>query len=73
MADDVSLYVSPYLDEDVTNQLAGLKQQRGLEVVSAVDAGMIEVVDDAHLAYAAERGMTLMTYNERDYIMNWQW
>lgn len=30
---------------------------------------MIEVADAAHLAFAAERGMTLLTYNERDYVM----
>ncbi len=68
MADEISLYVSLYIDEDVTNQLAELIRKRGYNAVSAVDLGKISVLDDEHLAYAVERRMTVLTYNERDYV-----
>ena len=68
MADEISLYVSLYIDEDVTNQLAELIRKRGHNAVSAIDLGKISVLDDEHLAYAAERRMTVLTYNERDYV-----
>ncbi len=68
MADEVKLYVSLYLDEDVTNQLAALIRQRGFEAVSAIDIRMTERPDEEHLAYAAEHNLTLLAYNERDYL-----
>ena len=36
MADEVSLYVALYLDEDVTRQLAALIRQRGFRIISAI-------------------------------------
>ena len=68
MAEEVSLYVALYLDEDVTNQLAVMIEQRGFRVVSAVDIGLLERPDEEHLIYAIEHKMTLFSYNERDYI-----
>lgn len=68
MAEPLLLYVALYIDEDITNQLAALISQRGFQVVSAVDIGMIERSDEEHLTYAAERNMTLFTYNERDFV-----
>jgi predicted nuclease of predicted toxin-antitoxin system len=68
MAEEVSLYVALYIDEDITNQLAALISQRGFRAVSAVDVGMVERSDEEHLEYASARSMTLFTYNERDYI-----
>jgi len=68
MGNSVSLYVSLYIDEDITNQLAALIRKRGYEAVSAIDLGKIEVPDHDHLAYATEQRRTLLTYNERDYV-----
>lgn len=68
MTPEARLYVALYTDEDVTNQLAALIRQRSHEAISALDIGMMERPDETHLMYAAEHGLTLFTYNERDYI-----
>lgn len=68
MANEPALYVALYTDEDVTNQLAALIHQRGYEAVSAIDLGMIERPDEEHLAYAAANHLTLLTYNEHDFV-----
>ncbi len=62
------LFVSLYLDEDVSGQLASLIRQRGFQVVSAIELGRIEIPDEDHLAFAASHQLTLFTYNEADYI-----
>lgn len=62
------LFVSLYLDEDVTPQLAALIRQRGFAAASAHDVGMIERPDEEHLIYAAQRGWALLSYNQYDYL-----
>ena len=68
MTDEVALYVALHTDEDVTNQLAALLRQRGFQAVSALDLGMIQRSDEEHLTYASEHNLTLLSYNERDYL-----
>jgi predicted nuclease of predicted toxin-antitoxin system len=62
------LFVSLYLDEDVTPQLAALIRQRGFAATSAHEVGMIERPDEEHLVYATEHGWALLGYNQRDYL-----
>lgn len=68
MADAPRLFVVLYTDEDITNELAPALRERGFEAQSALEAGLLNTEDDVQLAYAAERGMTLITCNAGDYL-----
>ena len=75
IADSPRLFVSLYLDEDVTNQLAPLLQQRGFDVVSVVDLGRAGLTDEEQLRYAAEQKRVIFTYNIADFVQlarTWQ-
>lgn len=68
------LSIRLYTDADVTSDLAPALRRRGYVAESAVEAGSIQVSDEAQLVYAAERGMAMLTYNARDFIplaKNW--
>jgi acetolactate synthase regulatory subunit len=69
MPESEPLFASLYTDEDVTARLAVLVRQRGFEAQSAQDAAMIGQSDEANLTYAANRGMVLLTFNQRDYVL----
>ena len=62
------LFISLYLDEDVSDLLAELLQERGYEVESAWSLGMTGLSDEEQLAFAARRGCTLLTYNRNDFL-----
>jgi predicted nuclease of predicted toxin-antitoxin system len=65
-----------YLDEDsMRRSLVRALRARGIDVVTALDAGMIQQEDREHLAYASEHGRVLCTFNvagfyrlHRDYL-----
>ena len=60
--------IIPYFDEDSMNKrVIRVLQGRGLEVVTALDVNMIHCSDDDHLAFAAERGYTLCSFNVGDF------
>jgi len=40
---------------------------RGVDVITALDAGMIERKDEEHLNYATEQGRVLCTFNVGDF------
>src|SRR4029077_5899944 len=61
------LYIFLYTDEDVTDRLASLLQERGYEAESVLKAGTTGWTDEEQLAFAASRGWTLLTYNRRDF------
>ena len=61
------LFIFLYTDEDVTHRLAPLLRERGYEVVSSAEMGNNGLTDAEHLAFAAGRGWTLLTYNARDF------
>lgn len=48
--------------------MAALLRQRGFQAISAFDLGMNHRLDEEHLAYASEHNLTLLSYNERDYL-----
>ena len=57
-----------YFDEDSMNQalVRGLRA-RGVDVITALDAGMIERSDAMHLDFAAIQGRVLCTANVADF------
>jgi methylmalonyl-CoA mutase cobalamin-binding subunit len=53
-----------YLDEDSMQQaLVNALRARGVEVITALETGMIERKDEHHLEYATERGCVLFSFN----------
>jgi len=68
MADQPRPFIALYTDEDVTSELAKAVRQRGFSAQSTAEAGMLNVNDEGQLAYAAEHGMTVLTYNARDFL-----
>jgi predicted nuclease of predicted toxin-antitoxin system len=69
MAVDQPLFITLYTDEDVTDRLAVLLRQRGLEAISAIEAGMTGQTDEANLLYATAHDMVLFSFNVRDYVL----
>jgi len=68
VTDKPGLFIQLYTDEDVTTALAIALRERGYVAQSAVEASMQNQDDEVHLAYATARGMSLMTYNEKDFV-----
>lgn len=57
-----------YIDEDAMSAvLVEALRSRGVDVITALDAGMIKKLDSAHLEYASAQGRILYSYNQRDY------
>ena len=57
-----------YLDEDsMSRSLVVSLRARGIDVVTALDADMIQRSDEEHLQHAMEEGRTLYTFNVSDY------
>ena len=59
-----------YLDEDAMDgNLVWALRVRGLDVVTALDAGLIETPDLKHLEYASLHGRTLYSFNISDFMV----
>ena len=57
-----------YMDEDTMDQaLVQALRARNVDVITALDAGMIEREDAEHLDYATEQGRVLCSFNVRDF------
>ena len=57
-----------YLDEDsMRGALVGALRARGVDVVTALEAGMTERSDEAHLEFATREGRILYSFNVRDF------
>ena len=57
-----------YMDEDAMDQaLVQALRARGVVVITALDAGMIERDDADHLDYATEQGSVLCSFNVGDF------
>jgi hypothetical protein len=61
------LFVSLYLDEDVSVLVAKLVRSRGLSALTTQEAGQLGVSDVQQLAYAADKQMAILTHNRADY------
>ena len=58
-----------YLDEDAMDgNLVWALRIRGLDVVTALDSGLIHTPDAKHLEYASLDGRTLYSFNVGDYM-----
>jgi hypothetical protein len=64
-----------YFDEDAMHsRLVTALRSRGVTVVTVMDAGLAEKSDEEQLAFAAERGCVLYTFNVSDfYRLHTQW
>lgn len=57
-----------YFDEDtMRHSLVRALRSRGVDVITALDAKLIERSDADHLAYATSQGRVLCSSNARDY------
>ena len=57
-----------YIDEDaMDSDLVAALRSRGVTVITALDAGLVEKSDDEQLAIAAEHGCVLYTFNVSDF------
>ena len=57
-----------YLDEDsMRRSLVRALRVRGVDLITALDVGMIERKDVEHLDYATEQGRVLCSFNVGDY------
>lgn len=61
------LFISLYLDEDVSTLIGTLVRRRGFTVVTARDAGQLSKSDAQQLAYATERQLAILTHNRDDF------
>jgi hypothetical protein len=66
--DPAHLFIALYTDEDVTPDLAPALRRRGYVAQSSAEAGNMEILDEAQLTYATEKGMALLTYNLQHFI-----
>lgn len=57
-----------YLDENLSPRIADLLRARGLDAVSAHEAGNTQLGDRAQLQYAAREGRALVTGDVADFI-----
>jgi hypothetical protein len=59
----VAQEVSFYTDEHVANAVVHGLRQRGVDVLTVVDAGLLGAGDDEHLARASADGRVLFTHD----------
>ena len=62
-----NLFIATYLDEDVHVLVGELLSRRGYRALTTRDAGQLSKLDIDQLAYAAARGMAIVTHNRRDF------
>ncbi len=58
-----------YLDEDLAPQVAGRLRAKGLDAVSALEVGNIQLSDRDQLQYAAGEGRCLVTRNVLHFVI----
>src|SRR5574341_1123414 len=57
-----------YLEEDsMRHALVRALRSRGVDVITALEVGMIERQDEPHLEYATAQGRVLYSFNVRDF------
>jgi predicted nuclease of predicted toxin-antitoxin system len=58
-----------YLDEDLSPQIARRLREAGLDAVSAIEAGNVQLSDREQLRWAAAEGRALVTRNVRHFVV----
>jgi predicted nuclease of predicted toxin-antitoxin system len=61
------LFIELYLDEDVDVLVGELLRARGFAAITTREAGQLGKSDEQQLAYAASKGMALLTHNRVDF------
>ena len=61
------LFIQFYLDEDIDVAVGKMISAQGGGCVTARDAGMLGRADPDQLAYAAARGLAIVTHNRGDF------
>lgn len=62
------MIVRLYVDEDaLDNDLVSALRARGVDILTAREAGMIEQKDEVHLEYATRQGRVLFSFNVGDF------
>ncbi|MGD0089271.1 MAG: DUF5615 family PIN-like protein [Planctomycetota bacterium] len=61
------LFISLYLDEDVSALVAKLLQARGFVAVTTQEAGRLARGDEEQLEFACRHGHALLTHNRRHF------
>ena len=57
-----------YLDEDISPRVAAILRKDGIDAVSAHEVDLLQVADQAQLAYAATNQRVCVTRNRNDFI-----
>lgn len=57
-----------YLDEDISPKVSEILRKRGIDAVSAHEAGMLEASDEEQLTFAAADDRVMVTRNRDDFI-----
>ena len=57
-----------YLDEHLSPLLARMLRERGIDCLTAVEAGNLGQSDEAQLTYAASQGRVLLTFDRKDFL-----
>jgi len=57
-----------YLDEDLSPKIAEILREKGVDAVSAHEAGMLEASDRDQLELAAQQGRCMVTRNRDDFV-----
>ena len=57
-----------YLDEDISPKVSVILRKRGIDAVSAHEAGMLEASDEEQLSFAAADRRAIVTRNRDDFI-----
>jgi len=60
--------VKLYLDENLSPRIAELLRARGLDVVSAHEAGNTQLPDHGQLRYATSQGRAIVTCDVADFV-----
>jgi predicted nuclease of predicted toxin-antitoxin system len=66
--------LSFYFDENIQTALADALKTRAIDVLTTHEAGNVGIEDIRQLAYATEKGRTILTYNKRDFaLIHYHW
>jgi acetolactate synthase regulatory subunit len=63
----LSIYISLYFDEDISNEIVENLRQRGFDVLCARDTQRLSLADDAQLAFAVAQERAIVTHNRHDF------
>lgn len=58
-----------YLDEHLSPLLARMLRERGIDCLTAVEAGRLGQSDEDHLLYASSQGRVLLTFDCADFLV----